>query len=349
MTSQPPKVGGSKLIEYPEAFERWLRGEDQGPLAIEVSAAGGCNHGCIHCGYQQYVPFQQRKTFIDRERFLGFLRDFHDLGGKEVFFAGKGEPLLNPDIHEYCRAGAELGIDMVMSTNGVPLGERKMQNLMPFMKWVRFSVNGGNSESYARIHRCNPADFDRMERNITAACEMRDREKLRVKLAIQLVLYEKNIDSAREVVALHKRCGTDFMFIRNVIDSKGEFVTAMPEIEAFLKEVDDPPYVRVRWETFREFGTARKWTKCYGINFRCTMDEHGAIATCLRNLVVPSVVGNIHETTFREIWLSERRREMTREIQTGRWIPACQQWCDVSADNVLAEDILAERGIIPPT
>jgi len=265
------------------------------------------------------------------------------MGGQEVFYAGRGEPLLNPHIPDLCRHGHELGLSNVMSSNGVPLGARKMAEMMQYMKWVRFSVNGGDPDTYGLVHKCSPRDFEKLERNLAAAVEFKHKMGLDAQLIIQFIIYDLNYKSLQGAIDLHKRVGTDRLVFRNVIEHDGQNRPLIEEIRQILVDIDPDETVDVRWETFDVVTVGAAWSKCHGINFRCNLDENGNVYTCTRNNIKKSIIGNIAEQRFRDIWESQRKKDVFAEIEPGDFIPMCGRWCDVSKDNVFLEGFLKQR------
>ncbi|MBI2565689.1 MAG: radical SAM protein [Candidatus Schekmanbacteria bacterium] len=337
---QRRETGGGRLADNVQHARRWLAGEPTGPLTIEVGPTRGCNHNCVHCGFQQYDPYGQRLSLLDCEAFLRFLDDFRALGGQEVYFAGNGEPLLNPALPEWVRHGAELGLEMALSSNGIPLTAARGCQILPFMSWIRFSVNGGTADVYADVHRCRPADFSRLERNISAAVRFRNASDLAVRLALQFIVYELNWGTIAGIVAFHGRCGTDELVFRGVISRAGAAPTLPPAVRQALQEAQAAPGVRVRWETFDPAGPA-SWSTCRAINLKTNMDDQGNLITCNRNLLKNSIYGNIHARPFREIWLgSVEKQKLFSEVCTGQDIEHCGKWCQVAYDNALLDALL---------
>ena len=159
------KNGGSKLTTNKEVFHKWIKKEDTGPLVIEVGVTYGCNQDCVHCSFQQFKKYDHY-DFIHRESFLDFLDDFKEMGGIEVYFAGNGEPLLHPNICEFFEYGNKIGLDMSMSTNGVPLTQEMAERILPNAKWINISISGGNVKTYSKIHKCPDSEFYEVIENI---------------------------------------------------------------------------------------------------------------------------------------------------------------------------------------
>ncbi|CAM2007629.1 radical SAM protein [Acanthopleuribacter pedis] len=337
------KIGGGKLSQNPEHFASWQQGHPVGPLTIEVGATYGCNHDCFHCGFQQYNPYGKKRNFLDKDAFLRFLVDFRALGGQEVYFAGNGEPLLNPHMAEWVKAGNELGIDMAMSSNGIPLTPKNATQILPHMAWIRFSVNGGTVEDYVRVHKCKEKDFDILWKNLKFSARLKKEQNLKVNLALQFIVYDLDWDSIEPMVERHLDAGTDLLIFRNVGKTDGSLSVIPDEVRERLKKAEGYDRVQVRWDTFAPPKQSLNWTQCQAIHFKTNMDDRGNLVTCNRNLIKDSVYGNIHEQSFKEIWLeSVKKKEVFQTVCSGADIPNCRQWCQVSYDNDTIEKALSQ-------
>lgn len=341
-TSKKIKVGGSKLEKNPDYLRKWANGENLGPLVIEVGIAHGCNQNCVHCGYQQYSPYDKRKTFLEPEIFKQFLEDFHAMGGQEVFFAGHGEPMLHPNLPDFIRHGHHLGLSMALSSNGIALTEKNTREIVPYASWIRLSVNGGNRDTYAKVHSCKERDFDQLVRNLSYATDYSRNHSLPGILALQFVAFDLNWLSIPDMVALHKQVGTDQLIFRSKVDKEGRG-HATPEMFRLLKTAEQEENVWVRWESFEDKERTPQWSQCYCIHFRTNMDDQGNLFACQRDFHSNSQFGNIREHRFRDLWNSTAKRELFATIETGKDIPICGKWCQSPMDNVLAEKYLAQR------
>lgn len=341
------KIGGSKITSNREHFEKWKNGELVGPLVIEVSPSYGCNHACIHCGFQQFDAYGKNNIFRQTDNFKKFLDDFKKLGGVEVFFAGNGEPLLNPALPDWFQHGHSIGLDMSLSTNGIPLiNKKKMECILPYAKWIRFSVNGGTKEDYSKVHACKEEDYDKIVKVLENCALYKKENKLEVQLIVQYVVYDLNWTSIHQMVDIHKKSGTDQLVFRKVIKDKNEDrVSFTPKIIDELKKIDGGENVVVRWKTFEEQDDSLRWKKCYGINFRINMDHTGELNTCNRNLFKNSRFGNINEQSFIDIWKSERRKKMYKEIEDQIDLPDCARFCQTSFDNMIIEQELDSQSL----
>lgn len=336
--SKPLQIGGSLLAINEQCLNDWINGDNPGPLVVEAGISHGCNHDCVHCGFQQFSRYRDTKHFIDRNIFLKFMKEFKEAGGIEIYFAGNGEPLLHPDIGDFFCYGKELGLRINLSSNGILLNEAMSNRLLPVVNWIRFSVNGGNPEAYATVHKCDSTEFDILKANLIKAVEIRNEHNFAARLVIQFLVYELNWKSIHDAVAMHKTIGTDLLIFRNATFNNQKHIQISDHILDALKEVADEDHVQVRWDTFQQGEQEPNWSKCYGINFRTNLNDKGELFTCF---CTDCVYGNITQLSLSEIWNSQRKRDLFSKIEQGVYIPECHKWCPTSYDNCFIEQKLS--------
>ncbi len=79
-----------------------------------------CNLNCIHC----YASADNRRApeEMDTAAGIAFIHDLADFGVPVILFSG-GEPLLRKDLFSLAALARELGIRIVLSTNGTLITE----------------------------------------------------------------------------------------------------------------------------------------------------------------------------------------------------------------------------------
>ena len=334
---QPIKIGGGKLTQNPERLKSWLAGENPGPLTVNVGLTHGCNHNCVHCACQLFNPYEGRKSFIDTALFKQFMKDCQQMGVAELFFAGSGEPLLHPDLEEILQYGHALGLNLTVSTNGMLLTPKRAETILPFLNWVRVSVNGGDSSTYADVHDCHERDFEQLVTRLGHAAKIRDEQQLRVKIGLQFLVHDLNRHSIPAMAAFHRRVRSDVLIFRNTVDENGQFSRVSPEELELLRQAEKQPGIEVRWENFGEAELPAAWSQCHGINFRTNLDYDGNLFTCQRQFYKESRYGNIKEQRLPEIWQSQRRLKIFAEVGEGADRHRCHKWCQSSFDNLFLE------------
>ena len=340
-------TGGSKIRDNQDHFKKWLSGEMVGPLSIEISPTYGCNHNCTHCGFQQFVPYNSQNYLLADERFKLFLKDFSELGGKEIFFAGNGEPLMNKYIDGWFKQGFKLGLSMTMSTNGIPFKkEKRIHSILPYSKWIRFSVNGGDEDTYSYVHQTKKEDFTTLIDALKKCVSFKKNNNLSAILQLQFVCHNQNYKSIEKMCELHQNVGTDQLIFRNVFLNKGDkSLHRHKDTISILDKIKDKEGVIIRWDTFEDTTDKLVWKKCSGINFRSNMDHNGNLIVCNRHLHQNenAIYGNIIEKEFKAIWNSNFRQKIFKKIEDQIDLPKCYLTCNPKYDNIYIEEFMGKH------
>jgi MoaA/NifB/PqqE/SkfB family radical SAM enzyme len=320
-----------------------LNDRNAGPLVAEIGATYGCNHACIHCGFQQYTPYRSSKHFLPLDKFIQFADDFLKLGGKEIWFAGNGEPYLNPDLINMIEYGSSIGLSVGISSNAVPVTEEKIKRTIENISWAKFSVNGATDTDYALVHQCRPRDFKRMVSNLKMFTGYRDLSENSPRIRVQFIVMEENWNHIMDMVELHNDVNTDELIFRNVIKKECDMVAVPDDVRQSLSDAEENRGVTVLWDSFDVVPDA-SWDICYGINFRINLTDEGELYTCCRDLVIPSRYGNIFKKRFIDIWKSDVKLKVFQEVYSDKERTDCKKWCQCARDNILINNVAREHG-----
>lgn len=138
-----------------------------GPLRyVVLEVTNACNLRCSHCGSTSGRPRADELSF---DEIAGILREVRALGCEELTVIG-GEALLRPDWSEICAAVVELGMRLVLVTNGLLVGDAeraRLRELRPFI--VGVSIDGASPEAYRRMRGVD--GFDRAMGLLRRLCD----------------------------------------------------------------------------------------------------------------------------------------------------------------------------------
>ena len=137
------------------------------------------------------VQEPQERASIKVPEALNLIDDFAEIGVKSVSLISDGESTLSKAYVPFIQHASNVGIDVGNATNGWEWEPEKIDQVLPHLTWVRFTVAAGTPESYARImfkSKEHTEVFDRAMKNIKYAVELKKRLNLDVTLGIQMVL-----------------------------------------------------------------------------------------------------------------------------------------------------------------
>lgn len=346
------QIDNHKLMQHPQRVAQWLdAGTDWDqirkiyPLYVEISPVGQCNHRCTFCSVD-YIGYQRRS--IHPERLEMALGEMGRMGVKSVMFAGEGEPLLHVEIAGMIRTAKEAGIDVAITTNATPLTAELSEQCLGNVTWLKASVNAGNTETYAAVHRTKAADFDRVLNNLSAAVRLRKLHGWSTTLGAQIVLIPENRHTVCELASTCQGIGLDYLVVKPYSQNPNSTGTAERHYDEFdyracedlaaeLAEYNTDSFkVVYRHNTIANLADPeRAYQTCHATpNFWAYIMATGDVYGCSAHLLDPRFCfGNINEQSFSEIWEWEKRRECVELMRTFD-LTKCRKNCRMEHANV---------------
>jgi len=327
-------IDGHKMLWHLDRVAAWRKGEIIAPVYVEVSATNRCNHRCIFCGLDFSQPRRhalREAADLDTDTICGALISLGELGCRSVLFAGEGEPLLHQGLGSMI-AAAQSNMDVALTTNGVPGTYTLYRKIVPWLTWLRFSVDAGTHKTYALVHGTSSHDYERLLMNIqNAVCAKRGSQS-GVTISVQFVVLEENVDEIElHPKSLHQR---DVAYTQQTID----------HIESLVAEYGDQVNIVFRKESMQKYMSSVEYEHCLALPFWGYIDSHGDFYTCSVMLGDERFkAGNIYEHSMQEILFGERRRSAiafaANELDVEK---ECRVNCRMARVNEFLEHISTE-------
>jgi len=331
---------GHKLIYHWDRLCAYLKGEDVFPIYMEVSPSGACSSRCIFCAYD-YLAYPDRR--LDTEKGVKTLQELGRLGLRSVLFAGEGEPLLHPEIDKLIKAAFTSNIDVGIYSNCHFLKPALSEKILPYLTFIRCSINGGSKNIYSQVHRVKKEMFDKVIENLAYAVNFKNKNNLNVDIGLQIVALPENLNSIPELAQLGKEIGVDYLAIKPFVqhpDQKGYKMKknfAVEEIDYILKKAEEyanESYTVVaRRKSFQKYNQ-RTYKRCYGLPFFAVIGSDGNVYSCLQYFGDKNFCyGSIYQSSFKEIWESERKKKIFEFVYTKLDARKCMPNCRLDAIN----------------
>lgn len=335
------RIDSHKLIYHVGRVNDWLKGKDVYPIYMEIAPSGACNHRCTYCALD-YMEYKTR--FLDTRLLKERLSEMASLGVKSIMYAGEGEPLLHKDIADIINYTKKAGIDVAITTNGVLLNEDLAERTLGEITWIKVSINGATKETYAKIHKTHPEDFNRVLKNLFYLVRLKESRGYKCTLGMQLVLLPENYKEVILLAHKAKGMGMDYLVVKPYSHHPFSKTTRYKDIRygKFLPLADklaalntDKFNVVFRINTMKKWDEgARPYKHCYALPFWAYIDAGGDIWGCSAYLKDERFLyGNIRMATFKKIWQGSRRRRLLKIAERKLDTKNCRVNCRMDEIN----------------
>ncbi|MDD4910531.1 MAG: radical SAM protein [Candidatus Omnitrophica bacterium] len=321
-------LDGHKLNWHKERVESWLRGERIAPITVDCALTRRCTYRCVYC-YGRLQENDEKK--MTREVIFRFLDDAAEIGVKAVSFVSDGESTCSPHLYDAILKGKGNGLDMALGTNGFLLKDERLEEILPCLTYLRFNISAATPSAYARIMGCKEECFNKVYNTIKKCVEIKKKSGLEVTLGLQMVLLPQFSEQIIPFAKLGKESGVDYAVIKHCSDDEdGNLKVDYPAyfgLVDILKEAEgysDRDYlVKVKWSKVLS-GGKRGYGRCYGPPFIVQLSGSGLVAPCgmlFNEKYKRFHIGNIADTSFKEIWQGKRYWEVMDLLASEKFDP----------------------------
>ena len=324
------RIDSHKLEFHPHRVAAWLEGADDWerakkvyPLYVEISPVGACNHRCTFCAVD-YIGYKPR--ILDTPVLEQFFSEADYTGVKSVMLAGEGEPLLHKEINEVVSVAKDWNLDVAFTTNGILLNKL---DLAP-VTWVKVSINAGTRETYLRVHKAKPKDWDILWENLRDAAK----RKGACTLGAQIVLLPENLHEVGKLYELCEEAGLDYLVAKPYSQHKSSVTHTYEGFRGVpLGMITGKCQFIFRQEAWRT--TSIPYEKCNATPFFWAyIMASGDVYSCSAYLLDDRFrLGNIHEQTFKEIWEGPKRKANWELLRKHLDIKECRVNCRMDKAN----------------
>jgi heme b synthase len=289
------------------------------PRLIFWETTAGCNLKCIHCRASA-LDFRSPDDLTTAES-LNLLDSIAGFAKPVIVISG-GEPLVRPDIFDIARHGTELGLKMVMATNGTlltPEVAKKMKETG--IQRISVSLDGAFATTHDGFRRQDGA-FD------AALAGIENAKAAGIPFQINTSITRRNLAEIPQIKVLAERIGAVALHIFLLVptgcgkeiaeeemitpaqyeDILNWFYDQSKESKLNLKATCAPHYFRImRQRAAREgikitpetHGFEAMTKGCLAGTGVCFISQKGDVYPCG---YLPVRAGNVRETSFPKIW-----------------------------------------------
>ena len=306
-----------KLSYHYDRLVEWESGQQIAPISVDMALTRACGAMCSFCYAMVQEP--QERASIKTKDALNLLDDFAEIGVKGVSLISDGESTLSKAYVPFIQHASRIGIDIGNATNGWEWEPSKIDQVLPHMTWIRFTVAAGTPEGYSKIMFKSSEHtnvFDRAMKHIRYAVDLKKKLNLKVTLGIQMVLMPEFADEIIPFAKLALDLGVDYGVIKHCSDDElGTLGVDYSKYESLYNELKksenmstEQTKIIVKWSKIKDNGIPT-YSRFYGPQFLLQISGSG--------LVAPSGmffnarhskfhIGNFTDERFKDIFKSIR-------------------------------------------
>ncbi len=306
-----------KLSYHYDRVQAWENDERVAPVCVDMALTRACGAMCSFC-YAMVQEPQERAT-IKTKQALELLDDFAEVGVKGVSLISDGESTLSKAYVPFIQHASKIGIDVGNATNGWEWDPDKIDQVLPHLTWVRFTVAAGTPESYSKImfkSSEHTSVFDRAMKNIKYAVDLKKKLKLKVTLGIQMVLTPDFGDEIIPFAKLAVDLGVDYGLIKHCSDDEfgtlgidySKYEEMYPLLTEAEKMSNEKTKIIVKWSKIKDKGLP-SYNRFYGPQFLLQISGSGLVAPSgmFFNARYSKLhIGNFADEKFIDIFKSDR-------------------------------------------
>jgi MoaA/NifB/PqqE/SkfB family radical SAM enzyme len=342
-----------KLSYHYDRVKAWESGERVAPVTVDMALTRACGAMCSFCYAMVQEP--QERSNIKTKEALDLLDDFAEVGVKAVSLISDGESTISKAYVPFIQHAAKIGIDVGNATNGWEWEPEKIEQVLPYLTWVRFTVAAGTPEGYAKIMFKGSEHtevFDRAVSHIKYAVELKKKLNLKVTLGIQMVLMPEFKDEIIPFTKLAVDLGVDYGVIKHCSDDElgtlgvnySEYENLYPLLNKAEAMSNENTKIVIKWDKIKDKGKP-SYNRFYGPQFLLQISGSGLVAPSgmFFNARYSKLhIGNFADERFKDIFKSDRYWKIMNylaspnfDAQTMMGTLPIQHYVSVALDNHL--------------
>ncbi|MEI7751539.1 MAG: radical SAM protein [Candidatus Omnitrophota bacterium] len=343
----------SQTSDLTRDFGFWLSRKSGYPLVspdtLQISLTSRCNLRCKMCDVWENAEKTDELTLCEIKPVMDQCSQW---GIKEVNLCG-GEPLLRDVCFDIIKHAKDLGMRVILTTNGTLINENMAKRLIESkLDILTISVDGARAETHDKI-RGQAGAFEKIISGIKHLNELGKSSDL-VKVMI-LTLSNYNLDELEEYFALAKSLSIHSLYITPVVPNNvklyerelragqdglwisGERLKKLDEVLGKLDShqkkqygLNYPSFPLLR-KYFRNEVAEKEWV-CFSGYRRFVLLPEGSIQMC------GHIIGNVrHTPSVKEIWHSKLAKQRRAEIKKCRHY--CLQDCHARQESATLSNV----------
>ena len=291
---EPKPLVGNKLVNLSKALPLDI------PISLMIDPSNLCNFRCTFCptGEKSLLgKYERPKGIMSLELFSKIIKQVHEYQKntvgkiKSLLLYKDGEPLVNKELPEMIALAKKLKIaeHIVVTSNASFLTEEISKKILyAGLDSLRISIQSLTPEGFERITRTK-LDYQKIKSNIKKFYELKKKLRKNTKVIISYVDAEKESEKTKEKFIKEFSKFSDRVIIHPVMGW-----TRSDEFD---------------WRSGNSRTEIKELKACPDPFSRLTVNFDGSVSVCCVDWSHGTLVGDLKNQTFSEVWNGERLRE----------------------------------------
>jgi radical SAM protein with 4Fe4S-binding SPASM domain len=287
------------------------------PYILFVDTMNVCNLRCPLCPTGTGMK-GRRKGKMERQVFERVLKELGPYA-RQMWLYNWGEPLLNPEIFDFVRQAARLGIRTKLSSNMNLFDEQMAEQMVRSgLGDLIISLDGVRAETY-EAYRIG-GNFERVKTNVRLLAKTKEAlRSAQPRTILQFIVFKHNeheVPAVKELAA--ELMVDDVEIFGGDIGGEGHTpYTGRAETRQLAEKwLSRNPEHRGYWDYFREDGYLNP-SHCWFLWRAAIVNWDGSVSPCCNVYRESDDFANIMERPFRQIWNNTQFRS-ARALFAGR-------------------------------
>ena len=348
-----------KILGQLDRVAAYQKGENIPPVTVEFHLTNGCNHDCWFCSdaVRRDTGKGAKLGWDEIERTL---REFGEMGVRSVVFEGGGEPTSHPKFVEAFRLAHDLGMECGLTTHGGLLKtEEKRRVVAECASWVRMSIDSASNETHSLMHRFKDHEFDQVMKNALAVRALNPD----VVLGWSFIVSDQNHHQILRAAQLAEEHGYSYIDYKPLLVNRREYYLpeeANAQLDEAAETFQGKGGHEKRNHPFRIYAArieggkprAPKFSVCQSHRFIGNVAATGDVFICCAHAMLEGderpierdrvVLGNIKESSFKDLWFSDHRRRMNADFMKVDTVARCPS-CRFGHHNEVLEAVTCQK------
>lgn len=279
------------------------------PHLHQIEPTNHCPYTCIMCPRSKYMT---RETgFMDfsvYQKVIDEAATYHEpVRSKEIELFHFGESLLHPELEKFVGYASDQNLKVTLSVNGPHVTPKLSERLLarkPFK--IIISLDGNDQETYQAIRGRN-ANFEKAVRNIDTLISIHQKFHSITKVVVRMIEIGINKDQVNEFKKRWEEKNIE-VEVRQFFPWGEKDMVELGVFEKYPPAMPCPfpwQYLVVQW--------------------------NGDVVSCCRDYNAAITLGNVKESSLKEIWNSSRYQDFRQQMATGEFRdnPICSPCLDI--------------------